>query len=71
MKALIKKYKSLILYGIFGVATTLVNIISYAIGSKLFGLSVITNTCIAWLVAVIFAYIVNRKFVFNSKKKRK
>ncbi len=70
MKALIKKYKSLILYGIFGVATTLVNIISYAIGSKLFGLSVITNTCIAWLVAVIFAYITNRIWVFESKTKK-
>ena len=64
---MIKKYKSLILYGVFGVATTLVNIISYAICSKVFGLSVIINTCIAWLVAVIFAYITNKIWVFESK----
>ncbi len=64
---MIKKYKSLILYGFFGVATTLVNIISYYICSKWLHLNVLIGTSISWLVAVIFAYITNKIFVFESK----
>ena len=64
-----KKYKGLILYGIFGVATTLVNILVYFICSKLFNLDVIPGTIIAWFIAVVFAFITNKTFVFESKTK--
>lgn len=60
-------FRQLILYGIFGVITTLINIVAYWAVSRLFGLSVVTSTVIAWLVAVFFAYWSNRKFVFESK----
>ena len=60
-------FRQLVLYGIFGVLTTLINIIAYWIISRMFGLSVVTSTTIAWLVAVFFAYWSNRKFVFQSK----
>ena len=68
-KNIISKYKSIILYGIFGVATTLVNIITYYICSNMIHFNVIVSTIISWLIAVIFAYITNKIWVFESKTK--
>lgn len=66
------KYKEIILYLVFGVATTLVNWIVYAICTKAAGLSAegleltISNS-IAWVFAVLFAFVTNKCFVFESK----
>lgn len=68
---LIKKYKSFILYIIFGVLTTLVNIISYYVFYNLLSISNIISTIIAWILAVAFAFIVNKLFVFESVSWRK
>ena len=57
--------KQLILYGVFGVLTTLINIIAYWLIRK-FEVAIITSTIIAWLAAVFFAYWSNRKYVFQS-----
>ena len=59
-------FKQLILYGIFGVLTTVINIAAYWTVTRLFGMPVVTSTVIAWLAAVFFAYWSNRKFVFKS-----
>ena len=64
---LIKKYREIITYGIFGVLTTLVNIFVYFIFAKVFNLHYLICTIIAWVIAVLFAYFTNRKFVFGSK----
>lgn len=70
--SLFKKYKEIIMYLIFGVLTTLVNIICTVILNKVFNLSAdnIISTSISWFVAVLFAFITNRKFVFESKEKK-
>lgn len=64
---LCKKYKSVILYLVFGVLTTIVNIVAYFLldFNRLF--NTVINTSIAWVVAVIFAYVTNKKWVFESK----
>lgn len=67
IKELLIKYKSLIMYGVFGVLTTLVNIISYYILYNTLHVSNITSTCIAWILSVLFAFITNKLFVFDSK----
>ena len=64
---LIKKYKDILLYGIFGVLTTVVNIVTYWVAAHPLGLSVMVSTVIAWIVAVLFAYVTNRKWVFHSQ----
>lgn len=69
VKKLIKKYKDLIPYAIFGVLTTIVNIAVYALCAHVFHLSTIISTAIAWLISVIFAYLTNRKWVFFSDAK--
>ena len=64
---LIKKYKDILLYGIFGVLTTVVNIATYWVAAHPLGLSVMVSTIIAWIAAVLFAYVTNRKWVFHSQ----
>lgn len=66
---LYKKYKEIINYGIFGVLTTLVNIISYFVLAKIFGIQYLISNIIAIVLSILFAYITNRIFVFESKNK--
>ncbi len=66
-KSLYHKYKEIILFAFFGGLTTLVNVVAYFISSRLCRLNVIASTIIAWALAVLFAYITNRKYVFQSK----
>lgn len=67
MKALYNRYRQTIMYLIFGVCTTVVNIIGYYVCTRCFGLSTTISTAIAWVLAVIFAYITNKQFVFESR----
>ena len=55
-----------IAYGIAGVLTTLVNFISYE-GLYRLKFSNMTANWMAWVIAVTFAYIVNKWNVFRSK----
>ena len=75
MKVLIDKginiynqYKMPILYIIFGGLTTLVNIIAYFICYDVSGISNVLSTIIAWTLSVIFAFITNKLYVFESKE---
>ena len=68
-KALFQKYKDVIPYAIFGVLTTLVNIASYWLCAHALGMPVMASTIIAWILAVLFAYVTNRKWVFLSEAK--
>lgn len=66
--SLIKKYKEIILYIIFGGLTTLVNFVAFGICNYLLGQKLyLFNNAIAWIVSVIFAYLTNKIFVFQSK----
>lgn len=64
---LIHKYKEIILYAFFGGCTTLVNIFVYYISTRVFDISIMASTIIAWCFAVLFAYLTNRKIVFKSE----
>ena len=59
--------RGIILYLIFGVLTTLVNIFAYWLAAHVIGTGVTVSAAIAWLCAVLFAYVTNRKWVFSSK----
>lgn len=59
--------KELIAYIIFGVLTTVVNIITYFLFEDIFAVNYLISNIIAWFVSVLFAYITNRKWVFESK----
>lgn len=65
MFARFEKYKALILYGIFGVTTTIINVVSYAL-LLFIGINVQIAVVVSWLLAVIVAYFTNRVWIFNS-----
>lgn len=62
-----EKYKEIINYLIFGVLTTAVNFIVYILMTKLFNVNEVLSNAIAWIISVIFAYITNKIYVFESK----
>ena len=70
LKQLWKKHKELILYVFFGGCTTMINIVSYFACRELLHLPVVPADVLAWLVSVIFAYVTNKLFVFESKSWR-
>lgn len=57
--------KELLNYIVCGVLTTLINILTYQILSMA-GVTTLIANGIAWLLSVLFAYITNRKYVFDS-----
>ena len=71
-----KNLKEIVLYLIFGVATTLVNWIVYLLFNNLiFNRFFSENTAmtaanaVAWFLAVLFAFVTNKLIVFKSKEK--
>ena len=59
--------KETILYLVFGVLTTILNIAICGLLYDILHWDVIVATVIAWIAAVVFAFITNKLFVFNSK----
>lgn len=84
IKRIFVKHKEIIMYLIFGVATTLVRWVTQWIFSGMFksimpkeeltiwflhydSTAVFVATLLSWFVAVIFAYVTNKLWVFESK----
>ena len=61
------EYKEVINYLIFGAFTMVVNFASYFIFAKLFHIDEVVSSGLSWFCAVLFAYITNKIFVFESK----
>ncbi len=66
IKNLILKYWDILSYLFFGGLTTLVNFLVYFPCYNYLGLSATASNVIAWAVAVAFAYLTNKPFVFRS-----
>ena len=67
MKDLILKYKEVIMYLVFGVLTTVVNIVVYYVAADCLKINYLIANIAAWFLSVLFAYVTNRKYVFESK----
>lgn len=65
-KELLKQYWEVITYLFFGAMTTIVNYAVYLPCYNLLGLSGAVSNIIAWVVAVAFAYLTNKPWVFKS-----
>ena len=65
----IKKHYEVLSYLIFGVLTTLLNIVLYALFNRLFGYTAANSwgNVLDNILCILFAYATNRAFVFNSK----
>lgn len=64
-----QKFKEISLYLIFGVLTTGVNFLVFYITKDLLGLGLVLANSLAWLLSVIFAFVTNKKWVFESNNK--
>ena len=67
MQELLRRYRGLILYGVFGVLTTTVNMVAYYLCFDVLSIPNLISTAIAWLFSVLFAFITNKLWVFESK----
>lgn len=70
IKEFLIKNKEIIVYIVFGALTTLVNLVTFYLLEYIFGSGgkgYIVYNAIAWVVAVVFAYITNKLYVFESK----
>ena len=82
MKKLFVKYKEIIMYLVFGVLTTVVGMGSYFLilfAARSFGVDEASGAyngvrvaaqIIQWVLAVLFAYYTNKKWVFNADKSK-
>ena len=72
---LYKKYQEIINYLIVGVLTTVVSIVTYFLFSLVLDIEnnilFILANVLSWICAIIFAYITNKKFVFNTTTSNK
>ena len=71
-----QKYKEIILYLIFGVLTTVISLLTYyalvyTILNPDNAWQLQLANIISWIAGVLFAYVTNRKYVFESKNKNK
>ena len=70
--SLFKKYREIIMYLIFGVLTTVVSLVVYFVCTKTVlsaedAFQLQAANVISWFVSVMFAFVTNRLFVFESK----
>ena len=67
IKDLLAKYRSEVTFVLVGGLTTLVNFIVYVIAREIFDIHYIAANVAAWIIAVLFAYVMSRIWVFQSK----
>lgn len=66
IRELVTKYWDIVSYLFFGVCTTIVNYLIYIPCYNFLGMSATVSNMIAWVVAVAFAFLTNKPFVFKS-----
>lgn len=62
----LKRERELVLYGFFGVCTTIINIAVFHLCDSV-RIPLIPANVIAWVFAVFFAFITNKTLVFGSR----
>lgn len=65
---LYEKYREVLLYLIFGGLTTLTNIVVFAVCARGLHLTTVISNGLALGLSILFAYITNKLFVFQSRK---
>ena len=61
-----EEFKELVLYTVFGNMTFVISIGAYAIFNVFFGINELIANALAWVFAVLFSYVTNKKWVFKA-----
>lgn len=64
-----KKNKEVLLYLFFGVLTTVVSIVVFALCNVTLGINELVSNVISWIISVAFAFLTNRIWVFAAPTK--
>lgn len=67
MKKLFFKYEEAIIYLVFGVLTTIVNIVVFYLLDSVLGVQYLIANAAAIVLSILFAFFTNKKYVFKSK----
>ena len=67
IKKLWKKFRPIIVYGIVGCIATAINICVYLFCYEILSIPNVPSNILAWIISVLFAFIMNKFFVFESK----
>ncbi len=67
LKLLVFRYKELVMYGIVGTMTTVINIAAFSFCRHSLRMRLVFANVAAWIIAFIFAFVANKLFVFESK----
>ena len=67
IRALLSRHREILSYVFWGVMTTAVNYVSYLLLTEGLRIHYLAGTVIAWVLSVLFAYFVNKLFVFQSR----
>lgn len=70
IKTQLIKYRELIMYGIFGVGATVINIAVFTVLNRSIQINYLLSNVFAWIAAFIFAFVTNKLWVFESKSWR-
>ena len=63
----LKTHREVLLYLVFGGLTTLVNVVTFGVMTDGLGIHYTISNAVAWIASVAFAYVTNRKWVFESR----
>lgn len=67
MKAWLIRYREQLLYLLFGGLTTLVSLGSFWLVNRVLAANEHVANIVSWLLAVLFAFLTNRRFVFEAQ----
>lgn len=67
LRGLLRRHRELLSYVFWGIMTTAVNYASYLLLTRLLRVHYLAADVTAWVVSVLFAYFVNKLFVFRSR----
>lgn len=67
IRMLLAKYQDVISYIFFGVLTTVVNYLIYIPMYHILGISAAISNITAWAASVLFSFLTNKAFVFQSR----
>lgn len=67
MNKIYERYREFIDYAIFGVLTTIVNIVVFFLLDTVLNIPYLIANAIAIILSILFAFFTNKKYVFKSK----
>lgn len=67
MQTLYNKYAHILSYLFWGVMTTVISLVSYALFISVWDVNYQFSNILSWVISVTFAFFVNKYFVFHSK----